>query len=139
MPTIVGILTFISRINTSSKSFDLLTPPQGSSECKGKIFARILSYISFPLIWYATWPYSEKVDHRPGPDPKSLYQGSHQLWKSWKTWKIPPKKFHTLKNHGIKKNWIIMEKSWNFVKSYDKTTSSQKTSCQTHKTCVSDS
>ena len=25
-----------------------------------------------------------------------------------------------------------MEKSWNFVKEYDKTTSSQKTSCRTH-------
>ena len=26
------------------------------------------------------------------------------------------KKFHAWKNHGIWKTWIIMEKSWNFVK-----------------------
>ena len=26
------------------------------------------------------------------------------------------KKFHAWKNHGICKNWIVMEKSWNFVK-----------------------
>ena len=32
-----------------------------------------------------------------------------------------------------------MEKSWNFVNKFDETTSSQKTSCQTHKTCVIDS
>ena len=32
-----------------------------------------------------------------------------------------------------------MEKSWNFVNKFDETTSSQKTNCQTHKTCVSDS
>ena len=30
----------------------------------------------------------------------------------------------------LEETWIIMENSWNFVK-YDKTTSSQKTSCQT--------
>ena len=32
----------------------------------------------------------------------------------------------------LEKNRIIMEKSWNFVKYYDKTTSCQKTSCRTH-------
>ena len=30
-----------------------------------------------------------------------------------------------------KKPWIIMEKLWNFVKQFDETTSSQKTSCPT--------
>ena len=30
--------------------------------CKDKILASMLLYASFPLIWYATWPYSEKVD-----------------------------------------------------------------------------
>ena len=43
------------------------------------------------------------------------------------------------KSWNLKKTWIIMEKSWNFAKKFDETTSSQKTSCQTHKTCVSDS
>ena len=28
-------------------------------------------------------------------------QGSHKLWKSWKTSKITQKKFHAWKNHGI--------------------------------------
>ena len=32
----------------------------------------------------------------------------------------------------IEKNLIIMETSWNFVKLYDETNSSQKTSCQSH-------
>ena len=30
--------------------------------CKGKTFASMLLYAIFPLIWYATWPYSEKLD-----------------------------------------------------------------------------
>ena len=38
--------------------------------------------------------------------PSTIYikQGSHKLWKSWKTWKITKKKFHALKNHGIRNN-----------------------------------
>ena len=32
----------------------------------------------------------------------------------------------------IEKNLIIMEKSWNFVKLFDETNSSRKTSCQSH-------
>ena len=39
----------------------------------------------------------------------------------------------------FEKTSTFMEKSWNFVKYFDETTNSQKTSCQTHKTCVSDS
>ena len=31
----------------------------------------------------------------------SLKQGSHELWKSCKTWKNQEKKFHAWKNHGI--------------------------------------
>ena len=29
---------------------------------KGEIFASILLYALFPLIWYATWQFSENVD-----------------------------------------------------------------------------
>ena len=32
----------------------------------------------------------------------------------------------------FEKTSLIMEKSWNFVKYFDETTSSQKSSCQTH-------
>ena len=28
-------------------------------------------------------------------------QGSHELLKTWKNWKITKKKFHACKNHGI--------------------------------------
>ena len=37
-------------------------PPGVKGVCKGKPFACMLLFASFPLIWYATWPYSEKVD-----------------------------------------------------------------------------
>ena len=37
--------------------------PRVKGVCKGKIFAGMLLYTSLPLlIWYATWPYSEKDD-----------------------------------------------------------------------------
>ena len=41
----------------------------------------------------------------------------------------------------MEKSWNLKtpEQSWDFVKQVDKTTGSQKTCCQTHKTCVSDS
>ena len=60
-------------------------------------------------------------------------QGSHKLWKSWKTWKITKKSSMHGKVMEFEKNWITMEKSWNFVKLFDKTYSRQKTSCRTHK------
>ena len=43
------------------------------------------------------------------------------------------------KTMGFEKKTKNHRKSWNCVKLFDETTSSQKTSCQTHKTCVSDS
>ena len=52
--------------------------------------------------------------------------------KFWKTWKIKKKRSKHGKIMEFEKTWIIMEKSWNFMKSFDKTNSSQKTSCQTH-------
>ena len=36
-----------------------LDPTEGVRE--GKIFSSIMLYVSFPLIWYATWPYSDKI------------------------------------------------------------------------------
>ena len=45
-----------------------------------------------------------------------IVQGSHKLWKSWKTWKIPQKSSMHGKIMEFEKTWIIMEKSWNFVK-----------------------
>ena len=67
---------------------------------------------------------------RAGPD--EMYRvptssGNHgKPGKSLK--KVPcMEKSWNLKNN----NRIIMEKSWNFVKYYDKTTSCQKTSCRT--------
>ena len=56
-----------------------------------------------------------------------LMQGSHELWKSWKTWKIT--KISSIYGKIIEFDF----------KQFDETTSSRKTSCQTHKTCVSDS
>ena len=59
---------------------------------------------------------------------------------SGKHGKITPKSsMHGKIMEVEKKKRIMMEKSWNFVKYFDEITSSQKTSCQTHKTCVSDS
>ena len=60
-------------------------------------------------------------------------QGSHKLWKLWKTWKITQKSSLHGKILEFEKNRIIMEKTWNFVKYYVKTTSCKKTSCRTHK------
>ena len=66
--------------------------------CKGEIFAcMMLSCISFPLIWYATWPYSEKVDFnrvrgqgQGHSDPKMVWDtppsqdaSTHQIWDSY--------------------------------------------------------
>ena len=48
---------------------DLLIPPQGQGVLSmGKIFATILLRASFPLLLYATWPYSENVELSP-PHP----------------------------------------------------------------------
>ena len=55
-----------------------------------------------------------------------------KLWKSWKTWKITKKSsMHGKIMEFEKKPCIIMVKSWNFVKQFDETLSSQKTSCRT--------
>ena len=40
-------------LSEKTNPFDLLTHPIGQG-CKSKIFACMLSYISFPLIWFAT-------------------------------------------------------------------------------------
>ena len=42
------------------RPFDLTPGVKGKS--KGKLFASMLLYASFPSIWYATWPNSEKVE-----------------------------------------------------------------------------
>ena len=47
------------------KCFDLLTEPQRPNVCKDKICACVVLYAPFLLIWYATWPYSEKVEFWP--------------------------------------------------------------------------
>ena len=47
-------------------NFDLLTPPHGSGEwAAGIIVATNLLHLWYPLIWYATWPCSEKVEFWP--------------------------------------------------------------------------
>ena len=50
---------------------------------------------------------------------------------------ITKKKIHAWKKIEFEKTLNNLENSWNFVKYFDETTSSQKTSCKTHKTCDS--
>ena len=51
-------------------------------------------------------------------------QGSHKFWKSWKTWKITNKSsMHGKIMEFEKKNLNNHGESWNFVKLFDKTTS----------------
>ena len=56
-----------------SIQFDLLTPSLGfwGRGSASKIFAAMLLHSWFSLIWYAPWPYSEKVELWPiGPIPR---------------------------------------------------------------------
>ena len=60
-------------------NFDLLTPLPGSGEGRSadKIFATMLLHSLYPLIWYATWPCSEKVEFWPF-DPQG--RGGVAMW-----------------------------------------------------------
>ena len=49
----------------------------------------------------------------------------------------PQKKFHAWKIMEFEKKLNNRGKIMEFCEIFDETTSSQKTSCQTHKTCVS--
>ena len=50
----------------SLNMFETFVPTTGfNGEWIDKIFASTLVYVTFHLIWYATWPYSEKVDIWP--------------------------------------------------------------------------
>ena len=52
-------------------------PTQGSRVCKDIMCACMLLYSSFPLIWYATWSCSEKVEFWPfDPTPNGRGEGS---------------------------------------------------------------
>ena len=57
----------------------ILTPPPRSrgGGGAGKIFATTLLHASFPLIWYATWPKSKKIESGPLPHPLSSPRGSN--------------------------------------------------------------
>ena len=48
------------------------------SVCKGKIFASMFLYISFTLIWYVTWPCTEKADFWPCPNSHSSSRVSYR-------------------------------------------------------------
>ena len=51
------------------KSWMLTFWPHPRVGSMGKIFASMLMHASFPLIWYAVWPYSEKAEFWPLPHP----------------------------------------------------------------------
>ena len=64
--------------------FDPTPGVEGGS--MGKIFATILLYVSFPLIWYATSPYSEKVEFRPPPHLLKQPKGHNSV--KIRTWPV---------------------------------------------------
>ena len=89
-------------------------PPGSGSGSTGKIFATMLLNVTVPLIWYATWPYSEKVEFWPLPHPLSPPRGSDPgLWS-----KIKFAMFHVyctsvcMRNFS-KKYWQLSELLWN--------------------------
>ena len=80
-------------------NLDLLTPPPGSRwGCRGrsadKIYATMLLHSRFPLIWYATWHWSERFNfdlltHRVGglgSESKIFTTKLLHLWFSFLIW-----------------------------------------------------
>ena len=59
-------------------NLNLLTPSLASGMTAGKIFATMLLHLWLSLIWYITWPCSEKVDLWPS-DSNPQGRG----WGSW--------------------------------------------------------
>ena len=57
--------------------------PLGRGCVCGQIFATMLLPASSALIWYATWPYSEKVNFWPRPHPLSP---PNRLWPRPSNW-----------------------------------------------------
>ena len=93
------------------------------------LFCRLLIFFQTQLFW-KNFMNTIRVSNSLDPDQVWQSQGSNKLWKSWKTWKITKKSSMHGKIMEFEKNRIIMEKSWNFVKYYGKTTTCQKTSCR---------
>ena len=65
-------------MTTFRKMFWTFDPIQGSSVFKkGRIFAFMVFYASFPLIWYATWLLSakKKWTFDPTPGAKGVCKG----------------------------------------------------------------
>ena len=97
-------------------NFDLSTTLPGSA-CK--IFATMLLHVSFPLIWYTTWPYSEMVEFDLLTPPQGRWGGGLQvkylrggggvcrlnIWEQVAAWVIP---FNLIYNMTIFwRRWIL--------------------------------
>ena len=65
------------RTSFIKKGFDLLTPPPGSRVCLLAKYLLPSCCMSFPLNWYATWPYSENIEFWPRSPPREWDPG---LW-----------------------------------------------------------
>ena len=65
-------LNLICNMTTFRIFFTFSTIPQVEGVCKERIRACMVLYAPFPLIWYTTWPCSEKVAFRTiDPTPGS--------------------------------------------------------------------
>ena len=75
--------------------FTFQSNPQVEGLCKERICAYMVLYAPFPLIWYATWPFSEKNILTFNPHPRTEYMlaccfipynllcNMTMFWKSW--------------------------------------------------------
>ena len=58
------------------KCFYLLTLPQGPRVCiRAQYLLLCYCYYSSPLIWYAKWPYSEKIEFLAPAQPLQVHHG----------------------------------------------------------------